>query len=207
MSLWLACSSSQANTLLLDEPTNHLDPASVDMLTDALVQFPGTMVFISHDPTFLMRVATRVVEIDEGQARDFIGDYEYYLWKRAQELESIKSTEEQASQAKPTHKHKQKSVEASNGQPAAKGPSRRELTKTVARLEKQIEKLEKEIAQLESQIKNRDVELAAPDTYQDYARWNTLHVEREEWAKESERLTHRWEALNNQLESQKAQIS
>ena len=196
-----------ANTLLLDEPTNHLDPASVDMLTDALVQFPGTMVFISHDPTFLMRVATRVVEIDEGRARDFIGDYEYYLWKRAQELESIKSKEEQAPPAKPTQKHKQKPAEAPNGQPSSKEPSRRELTKTVARLEKQIEKLEKEIAQLESQIKNRDVELAAPDTYQDYARWNTLHLEREEWVKESERLTHRWEALSSQLESQKAQIS
>ena len=196
-----------ANTLLLDEPTNHLDPASVDMLTDALVQFPGTMVFISHDPTFLMRVATRVVEIDEGRARDFIGDYEYYLWKRAQELESIKSTEEQAAQAKPTQKHKQKPVESPNGQPSSKEPSRRELTKTVARLEKQVEKLEKEIAQLESQIKNRDVELAAPDTYQDYARWNALHLEREEWSKESERLTHRWEALSSQLESQKAQIS
>ena len=57
-----------ANTLLLDEPTNHLDPASVDMLTDALTDFPGTIVFISHDPTFLTRVATRVVEIDDGQA-------------------------------------------------------------------------------------------------------------------------------------------
>src|SRR3989441_8590521 len=54
-----------ANTLLLDEPTNHLDPASVDVLTDALVAFPGTMVFISHDPVFLTRVATHVVERSE----------------------------------------------------------------------------------------------------------------------------------------------
>ncbi|TLY35444.1 MAG: ABC-F family ATP-binding cassette domain-containing protein, partial [Nitrospirae bacterium] len=46
-----------ANTLLLDEPTNHLDPPSVDVLTDALVEFPGTMAFISHDPVFLARVA------------------------------------------------------------------------------------------------------------------------------------------------------
>src|SRR3989475_11791939 len=68
-----------ANTLLLDEPTNHLDPASVDVLTDALVAFPGTMVFISHDPVFLTRVATRVVEIESGQARDYHGDYEYFL--------------------------------------------------------------------------------------------------------------------------------
>ena len=81
-----------ANTLLLDEPTNHLDPASVDMLTDALSDFPGTIIFISHDPTFLTRVCTLVIEIDEGKARSFAGDYEYYLWKKAQELESIKES-------------------------------------------------------------------------------------------------------------------
>ncbi|MDE3036607.1 MAG: ABC-F family ATP-binding cassette domain-containing protein, partial [Nitrospirota bacterium] len=63
-----------ANTLLLDEPTNHLDPASVDVLTDAMTDFPGTIVFISHDPTFLSRIATRVVEIEEGKARDYYGD-------------------------------------------------------------------------------------------------------------------------------------
>src|SRR5574341_378350 len=92
-----------ANTLLLDEPTNHLDPASVDVLTDALTEFPGTIVFISHDPTFLTRIATRVVEIEDGKARDYHGDYEYYLWKRAQELESIKeTTAELTPKAKPT---------------------------------------------------------------------------------------------------------
>ncbi|HET6674297.1 MAG TPA: ABC-F family ATP-binding cassette domain-containing protein, partial [Nitrospiraceae bacterium] len=73
-----------ANTLLLDEPTNHLDPASVDMLTDALTDFPGTIIFISHDPTFLTRIATRVVEIDDGHARNYFGDYEYFQWKKAQ---------------------------------------------------------------------------------------------------------------------------
>ena len=84
-----------ANTLLLDEPTNHLDPASVDMLTDALTDFPGTIVFISHDPTFLTRISTRVIEIEEGKARSFSGDYEYYLWKKAQEVESIKETSDE----------------------------------------------------------------------------------------------------------------
>ena len=71
-----------ANTLLLDEPTNHLDPASVDVLTDALLDFPGTIIFISHDPIFLSRMATRVVEIEAGRALDYPGDYAYYLWKR-----------------------------------------------------------------------------------------------------------------------------
>ena len=67
-------------------------------------------------------------------------------------------------------------------------------------------KLEEEIAQLESRIKQRDIELAVPATYQDYARWNTLHLEREQWAKDLDTLTHRWDRLSAELESQKSQI-
>jgi ATP-binding cassette subfamily F protein 3 len=80
------------------------------------------------------------------------------------------------------------------------------LTKTVTRLEKQVLKLEEEIAQLESRIKNRDTDLANPDTYQDYARWNTLHLEREEWGKELDVLTHKWSDLLTKLQSIKAQF-
>lgn len=196
-----------ANTLCLDEPTNHLDPTSVDVLTDALIDFPGTMVFISHDPTFLSRVATRVVEIDEGQARDYIGDYEYYLWKRAKELEAQIKTEQSSPSFNPKKKRKSPDEAPTNGTPQPPKPSRRDLTKTVTRLEKQLSKVEAEIAQLESRIKNRDTELAAPETYQDYARWNALHLEREEWGKELDVLTHRWETLSGQLESQRAQLA
>src|SRR5205085_10599318 len=83
-----------ANTLLLDEPTNHLDPASVDMLTDALSDFPGKIIFISHDPTFLTSVCTPVIEIEECKSRSFSSDYEYYLCKKAQKIESIKESSE-----------------------------------------------------------------------------------------------------------------
>ncbi|MDH5699659.1 MAG: hypothetical protein OEZ41_06835, partial [Nitrospirota bacterium] len=197
-----------ANTLLLDEPTNHLDPTSVDMLTDALLQFPGTMVFISHDPTFLMRVATRVVEIDDGRARDYIGDYEYYLWKRAKELEEQAPPESQPSGKKSGKKDKAK--QPLNGTPTpapTAAPSRRDMSKGVARLEKQVASIERDIAQLESRIKARDVELADPATYQDYARWTRLHREREQWTPELDHLTHRWGEVSAELESQKSQIS
>ena len=207
-----------ANTLLLDEPTNHLDPASVDMLTDALLQFPGTIVFISHDPTFLMRVSTRVVEIDEGKARDYIGDYEYYCWKRAKELEDQippeaksekkKSKKKQKPQKdKPTTESFTNGTNPTTGAAPPRAPSRRDLSKSIARLEKQVSHVEKEIAQLEEQIKARDVELAAPETYQDYSRWNELHQEREKWTHDLDRLTHKWDDLNTQLESQKSKIS
>jgi ATP-binding cassette subfamily F protein 3 len=199
-----------ANTLLLDEPTNHLDPASVDMLTDALIQFPGTIIFISHDPTFLMRVATRVVEIDEGKARDYIGDYEYYLWKRAKELEDQIPPGGNLENKKTKKKEKPRPEPTTNGAPspsvAPATPSRRDLSKTIARLDKQVAKMEEDIATLEEQIKVRDVELANPATYQDYSRWNALHQEREQWTRDLDRLTQKWGDLSATLESQKAQI-
>jgi len=196
-----------ANTLLLDEPTNHLDPASVDVLTDALTAFPGTIIFISHDPTFLTRVSTRVVEIDAGKARDFHGDYEYYLWKRAQELESIKETTEEL-----TPKAKQPPKATTNSlpgppQPKPKGGDRRELTKSQARLEKQVLRAEGEIAELEARLKARDQELADPVLYQDFARWNDLHLEQDRWKKDLERLTARWADLSQELEGIKQKLA
>ncbi|TLY27177.1 MAG: ATP-binding cassette domain-containing protein [Nitrospirae bacterium] len=191
-----------ANTLLLDEPTNHLDPASVDMLTDALTDFPGTIVFISHDPTFLSRVATRVVEIEEGMARDYLGDYQYYLWKRAQELESIKETTEELGAQKLTRPKAAPASPPSKG----KGSDRRELSKSLARLEKQVSRAEAEIAELESRIRARDQELADPQLYQDFARWHDLHLEQERWKKDLERLTARWGALSQELEGIKQKL-
>jgi hypothetical protein len=86
-------------------------------------------------------------------------------------------------------------------------PSRRDLSKSIARLEKQVTNAEKEIATLEEQIQARDIELAAPATYQDYSRWNVLHQEREKWTRDLDRLTHKWGDLSAQLEKQQAQIS
>jgi len=201
-----------ANTLLLDEPTNHLDPASVDVLTDALTEFPGTIVFISHDPTFLARVATRVVEIENGQARDYIGDYEFYLWKRSQELETSKDDPQSAlgTLTKSKSKSKKKSdihlPPGHNGKGPVNGSSRRDLSKSVARLCKQVKNAEDAISHQEETIRLRDQELADPDTYQDFARWHTLHQEREEWKVALEQLTNRWADLSTEMERLQTQL-
>ena len=145
-----------ANTLLLDEPTNHLDPPSVDVLTDALVEFPGTLVFISHDPVFLARVSTKIVEIEEGQARDYLGDYEYYLWKKSQELESIKGSPKDDAMSTPTAAPRPRAEKAEKG----RGGQRRDTAKALARVDRQVARLEEQIAEAEQRIKARDAELA-----------------------------------------------
>ena len=193
-----------ANTLLLDEPTNHLDPASVDILTDALTEFPGTLVFISHDPTFLNRVATRVVEIDNGRARDYFGDYEYYLWKKAQELESIRSGNEGMRVTKIREEGRAATPSPASHQP---GERRRDLSKTQSHLEKQVVGTEAEITEIETRIRKRDKELADPALYQNYTQWHDLHLEQIGWKQELERLTAQWENISCELEKVRQKLT
>ena len=196
-----------ANTLLLDEPTNHLDPASVDMLTDAMIDFPGTIIFISHDPTFLTRIATRVVEIEDGSARNFFGDYEYYLWKKAQQFESIKESSEELGVKGETKTAGPTKAMAAQSAPKSAAGDRRDLNKTQARLEKQVARAESEIAEHETKIKERDQMLADPALYQEFSKWNSLHQEQDAWKKELERLTARWESLSSELAEVKQKLA
>ena len=73
-----------SNTLVLDEPTNHLDLDSKDVLLDALMDYGGTLIFVSHDRYFVERLATKVVEVGGGRARLYPGDYAAFLWSKAQ---------------------------------------------------------------------------------------------------------------------------
>jgi ATP-binding cassette subfamily F protein 3 len=173
--------------LLLDEPTNHLDPASVDVLTDALLDFPGTIIFISHDPIFLSRMATRVVEIEDGRALDYLGDYVYYLWKREQELEAETNgdTEEDRRNGEPPPRTR-------ISKPDAREPDRRELVKALDRAERRLVDIEATVAKLEQRIHERDGELKRGDLYQEHERWHALHLERQQWDAELERLLEEW---------------
>ena len=195
-----------ANTLLLDEPTNHLDPGSVDVLTDALSDFQGTIVFISHDPTFLSRIATRVVEIDSGTVTDYCGDYEYYLWKRSQELEALKEQNDARASATPPRRQARQRAAPHATIPPAGTPTRRDITKMISRLEKQVAQAEEGIADMESRVKARAAELATPELYQDFPRWNALHHEHEQWKQELDTQTNRWGTLVAKLEELKRQL-
>ena len=90
---------SEPDLLLLDEPTNHLDIATIDALEDAIMGFPGSVLFITHDRTFIDNLATRIVELDRGRLNSYPGSYKSYLKRKATELEV------EADQARKFDKH------------------------------------------------------------------------------------------------------
>ena len=88
-----------ANLLILDEPTNHLDIPAKEMLEEAIQNYDGTVIVVSHDRYFISQVANKIVEIRDGEFRVYLGDYHYYLDKIAQEKEQARLEAEAAEKA------------------------------------------------------------------------------------------------------------
>ena len=126
------------NFLILDEPTNHLDIDSKEVLENALIDFDGTLLFVSHDRYFINRVATHVLELSESGSTLYLGDYDYYVDKKA-EIE-VSQTEEASM-----------SNQAKEASPANDYQAQKESQKEVRKLMRQIENLEAEIEELETQ--------------------------------------------------------
>ena len=171
------------NFLILDEPTNHLDIDSKEVLENALIDFDGTLLFVSHDRYFINRVATHILELSENGSTLYLGDYDYYVEKKA-EVEAIQTEEASTS-------NQAKEASSANDYQAQK-----ESQKEARKLMRQIESLEAEIEELESQsqaISERMLET------NDTEKLMELQAKLDKMSHRQEEAMLEWEELSEQV--------
>ena len=184
------------NLLLMDEPTTHLDIASVDALIEALKQFQGTLVFISHDVHFIRALANHVIRVEAGQLRHFTGGYQYYLDKTSQSARAALTSSAFANDRKAgpvvpqADRKEQKRAEAEQRQ--ARSNKKKEI-------QKRIETMEKEIALLETQERELTAELEKPETYHSGGRATHINRELMHISDRLPEVTAAWEKASQEL--------
>ncbi|MFC3771440.1 ribosomal protection-like ABC-F family protein [Paenibacillus sp. GCM10012303] len=205
----------QANVLILDEPTNHLDLFSKEVLEAALLDYEGTLLFISHDRYFLNKMADRMLELHPGGIDDYLGNYDDYVEKKSElaaiEAERLAADAAAGKPAKPSGAASSGSpgVEAGGaGNPAAGTsaaaagkPRDYEAEKQQKREERgrqrKIEQLELAISTLETETAALEAALLEPDVYNDYVAVQTVNAELETKKAELDKLYAEWEELSS----------
>jgi ATP-binding cassette, subfamily F, member 3 len=186
------------NLLLMDEPTTHLDLASVDALIEALKQYQGTLVFISHDVHFIRALSTHVVRVEAGTLRHFTGGYQYYLDKTAQSARAALTSSSFSNAAGAAEKPiSQADRREKKRQEAALRQAR---SSKKSDLQKRIAALEKEIADLEAKERDYAVELEKPEAYHSGGRATQIN-------RELVRVSDRLEAANKEWEKAGADLA
>ncbi|WP_025026302.1 ABC-F family ATP-binding cassette domain-containing protein [Caldalkalibacillus mannanilyticus] len=183
----------KANVLILDEPTNHLDIYSKEVLEEALLDYPGTLLFVSHDRYFLNRMATKVVEISASGSEMYLGDYDYYVHKK-KELEEIKSLKlKEASQknALSPEPIKEQKDKESYEREKEKQKQQRQRERKKAQLEESIEKHEQQIKELEEA-------LCLPEIYQDYEKSAEIQGNLDSLKAELDQFIEEWTFLEEE---------
>ena len=212
-----------SNTLLLDEPTNHLDIDSTDVLLDALTDYGGTLIFVSHDRYFVDRLATRVVDIGNGGASLYLGTYEEFRWHKAQAAAASPTGPGAAGTAKrprPGDGAGRRSRSARGAAPPPAGTpgsgagsrsaadhkrqqvAARRQERRIAALRNRIAELERRIAEREEAVRTLEASMAAPGFYEnaEKARQAVERHQRLMW--EVGDLMNQWEALEREAAEQ-----
>ncbi|HEX6323830.1 MAG TPA: ATP-binding cassette domain-containing protein, partial [Vicinamibacterales bacterium] len=191
-----------ANTLLLDEPTNHLDLDSKDVLLDALEDFGGTLIFVSHDRYFVERLATKIVEVGHGGIEVYPGTYTEFLWHKAHGREAVATdlghftdTRKKTEPAKPAAAPPvPKGAEAHAEKKKLDAEERRKKRDEDAR-QKRITDLEARIADREREVKTLEAKMAEPGFYDDADAAKTSITRHQQLMWEVGDLMNQWEAL------------
>jgi ATP-binding cassette, subfamily F, member 3 len=181
-----------ANLLLMDEPTNHLDLDSSEALIDALEGYPGTLLFVSHNTSFLNRLATHVWEVKERRVTAYPGNLDDYLYHLAQENVDEEGSDPDANDGisrRQTEKERRR----------AEAEARQRKNRMEGPLKKEIAALEARIAELEAEQKDHEARLADPALYQDFPRARPLMEAHQAGKLELEQLYARWEAAHEAL--------
>ncbi len=176
---------------MLDEPTNHLDIDSKEVLENALIDFDGTLLFVSHDRYFINRIATTIIELSEEGSTLYLGDYDYYLEKKAEqeELRLLAETES----AEKTKDESVPTVKASR-------EINKEEQKLLRQLTRRIEVIEKEMEEVETIITQCETQLIDPEVFGDHVHVQELNEEITGAQERLDNLVSEWEEKSLQLE-------
>lgn len=178
-------SMNKENFLILDEPTNHLDIDNKEVLENALIDYQGTLLFVSHDRYFINRIANKVIELSPEGSKLYLGDYDYYLEKKKEEEEIA---ELQAKEAAP--------VEA----PKKKFYQDKEQQKLIRSLRRKIEAIEETLSTLDEEIAELEIQMSQPDILNDHVQLLELTNDLEAKKAEQEEQLSSWEELSLELE-------
>ncbi|MCR4822535.1 MAG: ATP-binding cassette domain-containing protein, partial [Treponema sp.] len=205
------------NLLILDEPTNHLDMHSKDVLLEALKDFGGTVIFVSHDRGFIEDLSTRVLELKPGLFRTFPGDYRYYMERLASEQYSIRNEELgiRNGEGKSLSPGVQASLSPTPHSPRGPAPKTPEAPKSEARLsyeekkkyeaekrkaEKLVTQIEEEIAKTEEEKTEQENKMADPQVYSNGEKAKALQAKISELSQKLDKLNADWEEAALKLE-------
>lgn len=180
------------NFLILDEPTNHLDIDSKEVLENAVLDFNGTVLFVSHDRYFINKVATCVLEIAPQGSTLYLGDYDYYLEKKAEqeEIAAAKSTAETPIENSP----KEVSTGKVNYQQG------KERQKQERRLKRSVEEFEQLVEKLDAQKNDLENQMSSPENYNDLEKMGELQAKLQEISKKLAEAEENWEQASMELE-------
>lgn len=194
---------SPNNLLILDEPTNHLDMHSKDVLMNALKDFGGTVIFVSHDRGFIEGLATKVLELKNGCHREFPGDYKYYMERMEAEAAGIVGQFEAgtgvATKTTVSTKTAEEPVEATKSAGKLSWEEQKKLEAEKRKLEKEVARIESEIAAAEEEKSALEAKMSQPEVYSNGAKAKEVQTKIDALATKIDQLNLDWEAAMEKL--------